>query len=66
MTKEEAAYILRLCQEHELPRPKRSWKNEGYELYWKTDRIEVMLSDYDAAYHFCRTMFSEKKNQWRL
>ena len=62
MTKDEATKILRLCQQHELPKPQVGNHYDGYFVKWsiKGD-IKVKLRDYSAAYHFCRVLYLEQK-----
>lgn len=69
MNQAEARHILNLCKTHNLPRPRRepSQAGEGmYQLLWKTQRLQVAYVDFDAAVHFCRSMYEERRNAGRL
>jgi hypothetical protein len=65
MNQAEARHVLNLCKTHRLPRPRREpaqAMSGEYQLVWKTQRLHTAYIDFDAAVHFCRSMFEERRN----
>lgn len=64
MTKQEATKILRLCQQHELPKPQIGQHYDGYTVKWSIrGDISCKLKTYAGAYHFCRVLWLEQKGR---
>jgi len=65
MTKKQAFRILRLCQQHELPKPqiKSSYIGSDYSVAFSMKDVRVRLEGFSAAWHFCRVMYLEQKER---